>query len=130
MQDIQLVCEDNHPDCGHIFQEGAVDTIVRLPDSVCYLRCWQVDVLVDSLIQCGPIPFARVAKHDFLQPNVSSRDNRFNGAQIHVMSLDTNFTDINPSQYVLPHRELSKFTPTFFFATEMVASISPFGGRM
>lgn len=104
-----------------------MDTIVRLPDSVCCLRCWQVDVLVDSLTQCSPIPFARMGKHGFLQPNVSSRDSRFNGAQIHVMSFDTNFTDITPSQYVLSHRELPKFTSTFFFATEMVASISPFG---
>ena len=30
------------------------------------------------------------------------------------MSLDTNFTAITPSQYVLSHRELAKFTLTFF----------------
>src|SRR5260221_14343034 len=54
------------------------------------------------------MPFARVAQHGFLQPNVSD------GAQTHVMSLDTNYTVITPSQYVLSHRELARFTPTFF----------------
>jgi hypothetical protein len=33
-QDIQLVCNDGNPDCDHLFQGGAVNTIVRLPDSV------------------------------------------------------------------------------------------------
>jgi hypothetical protein len=57
------------------------------------------------------MPFARVAQHGFLQPNVSSRDNRFNGVQIHVMSLDTNYTAITPSQCVLSHREITKPSP-------------------
>ena len=34
-QVIQLVCEDNNPDCNHLFQgSGAVNTIVRLPENV------------------------------------------------------------------------------------------------
>jgi len=32
-QDIQLVCEGDNPDCDHLFQGGAVHTIVRLPDN-------------------------------------------------------------------------------------------------
>ena len=28
------MCADGNPDCDHLFQNGAVDTIVRLPDSV------------------------------------------------------------------------------------------------
>ena len=37
--DIQLVCKDDNPDCDHLFQGGAVDTIIRLPDSVCSFLC-------------------------------------------------------------------------------------------
>ena len=71
------------------------------------------------------MPFARVAQHGFLQPNVSSRDNRVNGIQIHVMSLDTNYTAITPSQCVLSHREIPSPHRPLFFTIEMVASISP-----
>jgi hypothetical protein len=35
-QDIELVCDGDNPDCGHLFQGGAMDTIVRLPDNVCF----------------------------------------------------------------------------------------------
>ena len=35
-QDIELVCNGDNPDCGHLFQGGAMDTIVRLPDNVCF----------------------------------------------------------------------------------------------
>ena len=36
-QDIQLMCNDNNPDCNHLFQgSGAINTIVRLPDNVCF----------------------------------------------------------------------------------------------
>jgi hypothetical protein len=33
-QDIQLVCANANSSCDHLFQGGAVDTIVRLPDEV------------------------------------------------------------------------------------------------
>ena len=33
-QDVQLVCADDNADCDHLFQGGATDTIVRLPDDV------------------------------------------------------------------------------------------------
>jgi len=77
-QDIQLVCKDNNPDCDHLFQgNGAVNTIVRLPDS------------------CGPMPFARVAQHQIHQSNLSSRANE---PPVHQLGLDTNFTAAVPSQ--------------------------------
>ncbi|KAF8502654.1 hypothetical protein F5888DRAFT_1607718 [Russula emetica] len=76
-QDIQLVCKDNNPDCDHLFQgNGAVNTIVRLPDS------------------CGPMPFARVAQHHIHQSNLSSRANE---VPVHQLALDTNFTAAGPS---------------------------------
>ena len=34
-QDIELMCEGDDPNCGHLFQGGAVNTVVRLPSSVC-----------------------------------------------------------------------------------------------
>ncbi|KAF8472215.1 hypothetical protein DFH94DRAFT_655780 [Russula ochroleuca] len=77
-QKIQLVCQDSNPDCDHLFQGGgAVDTIVRVPDG------------------CGPIPFARVAQHQILQSNLSSRASE---APVHELALDTNFTAATPSQ--------------------------------
>src|SRR5487761_1288677 len=33
-QDIELMCEGDNLDCGHLFQGGAMNTIVRLPDNV------------------------------------------------------------------------------------------------
>ena len=31
------MCQGNNPDCNHLFQgNGAVDTLVRLPESVCF----------------------------------------------------------------------------------------------
>ena len=32
------MCKDNNPDCNHVFQgNGAVNTIVRLPENVCFV---------------------------------------------------------------------------------------------
>ncbi|KAH9991034.1 hypothetical protein BJV77DRAFT_560799 [Russula vinacea] len=77
-QKIQLVCKDGNPDCDHLFQGGgAVNTIVRLPNS------------------CGPMPFARVAQHQILQSNLSSRASE---ALVHELALDTNFTAASLSQ--------------------------------
>ncbi|KAH9975610.1 hypothetical protein BJV77DRAFT_1164270 [Russula vinacea] len=77
-QKIQLMCKDGNPDCDHLFQGGgAVDTIVRLPDG------------------CGPMPFARVAEHQILQSNLSSRASE---APVHELALDTNFTAATPSK--------------------------------
>ncbi|KAF8472221.1 hypothetical protein DFH94DRAFT_192159 [Russula ochroleuca] len=77
-QKIQLVCKGGNPDCDHLFQGGgAVNTIVRLPNS------------------CGPMPFARVAQHQILQYNLSSRASE---APVHELALDTNFTAVTLSQ--------------------------------
>lgn len=79
-QDIQLVCPDANPDCDHLFQDGALDTIVRLPD------------------ECGPMPFARIASHWTNQSN--TRDavtTRASDAPVHSLTLDTNFSAVSPS---------------------------------
>lgn len=35
-QDIRIVCMDETPGgCSHLYNDGAVDTLVRLPQSVC-----------------------------------------------------------------------------------------------
>ena len=96
------MCKDDNPDCKHLFQgNGAADTIVRLPDSV---RFFVVGGSAGRTYffysQCGPMPFARVARHQILQSNLSSRAN---AALIHELALDTNFSAITPSQYVLAH---------------------------
>jgi hypothetical protein len=79
-QDIQLKCQDNNPDCNHLFQgNGAVNTLVRLPES------------------CGPMPFARVAQHQVLQSNLVSRGNGSEGP-VHQLTLDTDFAAASPSQ--------------------------------
>ncbi|KAH8997662.1 hypothetical protein EDB86DRAFT_3076463 [Lactarius hatsudake] len=80
-QDIQLECADGNPDCDHLFQGGAVDTIVRLPDS------------------CGPVPFARVARYWINQPNTSDSSTvtpRASDARVHSLALDTNFAAATP----------------------------------
>ncbi|KAH9060372.1 hypothetical protein EDB83DRAFT_2520372 [Lactarius deliciosus] len=80
-QDIQLECADGNPDCNHLFQGGAVDTIVRLPDS------------------CGPMPFARVTRYWTNQPNTSGSSTvtpRASDTQVHSLALDTNFAAATP----------------------------------
>ncbi|KAN0134690.1 hypothetical protein V8E53_007475 [Lactarius tabidus] len=81
-QDIQLVCANANSSCDHLFQGGAVDTIVRLPD------------------ECGPMPFARVANYWTNQSNTpSSRavTARASDAKVHSLTLDTNFSAVSPS---------------------------------
>ncbi|KAF8502656.1 hypothetical protein F5888DRAFT_1110589 [Russula emetica] len=79
-QNIQLMCENNNPDCNHLFQgNGAVNTIVRLPES------------------CGPMPFARVAQHQVLESNLVTRGNG-SEAPVHQLTLDTDFAAAGPSQ--------------------------------
>ncbi|KAF8266395.1 hypothetical protein EI94DRAFT_1803173 [Lactarius quietus] len=75
-QDVQLVCADENPVCDHVFQGGAVDTIVRLPDD------------------CGPMPFARVAGHWTNQSNMPGSPAvtpRASDGQVHSLALDTDF---------------------------------------
>jgi hypothetical protein len=107
-QDIMLMCEDENPNCAHLFQGGATNTIVRLPESVCpvFRRRWigsEYYTNVLALIQCGPMPFARVAKHWIVQNNSPpSGSGSANAAQVHGLTLDTDFAAVTPSsEYVL-----------------------------
>ncbi|KAI9437319.1 hypothetical protein H4582DRAFT_339196 [Lactarius indigo] len=80
-QDIQLECADGNPNCDHLFQGGAVDTIVRLPDD------------------CGPMPFARVARYWTNTSNAPAPPAvtpRASDAQVHSLALDTNFAAATP----------------------------------
>jgi hypothetical protein len=102
------MCKDNNPDCNHLFQgNGAVDTIVRLPESVCLFvfkffvhRFASRTNYLDS--QCGPMPFARVAQHQVLQSNLVTRGNG-SEAPVHQLTLDTDYGAASPSQCVFSH---------------------------
>ncbi|KAJ3479391.1 hypothetical protein NLI96_g9099 [Meripilus lineatus] len=85
-QDIRLVCTGNPQDCSHLDQNGAVGTIVRLPED------------------CGPMPFARVARkwlhqNQTLPSSVSAKfKQRAKSFTVHGLALDTNFDSVDPSQ--------------------------------
>ena len=85
-----------------------------------WFRYWRIGsgTIVDSLtlVQCGPMPFARVAQHRVLQTNSScSRNRRSDVSKSHGLTLDTNFAAITPSsQYMLLHRELTLAHTDFF----------------
>ncbi|KAH8985709.1 hypothetical protein EDB92DRAFT_2116659 [Lactarius akahatsu] len=70
-QDIQLECANGNPDCDHLFQGGAVDTIVRLPDT----RCWTNQLNTSGSSTVTP---------------------RASDAQVHCLALDTNFAAATP----------------------------------
>ncbi|KLO17548.1 hypothetical protein SCHPADRAFT_158637 [Schizopora paradoxa] len=79
-QTIRLVCTDESLGCQHIFQNGAKDTIVRLPQG------------------CGNGPFVRVANHSIsddqsLPVDVTSKLMRRDGTtpQVHTLQIDDNF---------------------------------------
>ncbi|KLO17568.1 hypothetical protein SCHPADRAFT_160751 [Schizopora paradoxa] len=83
-QTIRLVCADKSLGCDHIFQNGAQDTIVRLPDG------------------CGSGPFVRVANHSIpedqsIPASVASRLRRRGGAtsQVHSLQIDDNFAQMS-----------------------------------
>ncbi|KAJ6587589.1 hypothetical protein DFH09DRAFT_909649 [Mycena vulgaris] len=86
-QDIRLVCmaDSDSSMCQHLYQgHGAVDTIVRLPES------------------CGKGPFARVAKtwvpaDQSIPTSLSARIVRRDGsqAQVQAITLDTNFASVD-----------------------------------
>jgi len=66
--------------CGHLFQDGAQDTIVRLPEN------------------CGSGPFVRVAKHwiaddQSLPSDIAARSSRRDGSspQVHMLQIDDDF---------------------------------------
>ncbi|KLO10486.1 hypothetical protein SCHPADRAFT_517251 [Schizopora paradoxa] len=75
-QTIQIVCTDESLGCGHLFQQGAENTIVRLPQG------------------CGSGPFARVAKHSVpANQTVPATVKRSNGTapEVQLLQIDTNF---------------------------------------
>ncbi|KAJ7238335.1 hypothetical protein B0H12DRAFT_1137567 [Mycena haematopus] len=87
-QDIRLVCQGDTAMCQHLYQgHGAVDTIVRLPES------------------CGKGPFARVQKtwvpaDQSIPANIAARIVRRDGSQpqVQAITLDTNFTAADSSK--------------------------------
>ncbi|KLO17547.1 hypothetical protein SCHPADRAFT_158639 [Schizopora paradoxa] len=79
-QTIRLVCTNESLGCEHIFQDGARDTIVRLPQG------------------CGRGPFVRIANHTIsedqsLPTNINSRVIKRGGTvtQVHALQIDDNF---------------------------------------
>ncbi|KAJ4488374.1 hypothetical protein J3R30DRAFT_3279916 [Lentinula aciculospora] len=93
-QDIRLVCMSSDTEaagCDHLFQAGGAEgKLVRLPEN------------------CGMSPFARVAQSyvsgdQSLPANISARFIRRNGngtsPQVQGLSLDTNFSAVDPSKY-------------------------------
>ncbi|KAG8936087.1 hypothetical protein FRC02_004712 [Tulasnella sp. 418] len=83
-QEIRLACTGESELCAHVFQDGAVDTIVRLPES------------------CGIGPFARIAKSrdvvkEILPSHVSevATNSRKPPPSIHAFTIDTDFGKIS-----------------------------------
>ncbi|KLO17571.1 hypothetical protein SCHPADRAFT_160949 [Schizopora paradoxa] len=79
-QAIRLVCEDESKGCAHLFQNGAQDTVIRLPDD------------------CGNSPFVRVADHwvpddQSIPSELASKLRRRDGTipQVHVLQIDDDF---------------------------------------
>ncbi|KLO17560.1 hypothetical protein SCHPADRAFT_159958 [Schizopora paradoxa] len=71
-QTIRMVCIDESLGCNHLFQDGAVDTVVRLPQN------------------CNSGPFARVADHWIIDDEtVMTSDD--SASQIHVLRVDEDF---------------------------------------
>ncbi|EPQ61342.1 hypothetical protein GLOTRDRAFT_54265 [Gloeophyllum trabeum ATCC 11539] len=86
-QDIRLVCMNETAGCSHVYQNGAENTLVRLPEN------------------CGVSPFARVAKAwvstnqsmpDSLKAKLTRRDGTV--PQVMGMSLDTSWHSMDASQ--------------------------------
>jgi hypothetical protein len=101
-QDIRIVCKDEAAgSCSHLYTDGAIDTLVRLPQTV-RLDFKYVHRIKIKLSKCGKMAFARLAREwdheDQSLPN-SSFIVRRSGSQpvVKGMSLDTNFAAIDPS---------------------------------
>ena len=52
-QTIQIVCTDESKECGHLFQDGAQDTIIRLPESVSIVITPSLSLLNSSSAGAG-----------------------------------------------------------------------------
>ncbi|TFK47998.1 hypothetical protein OE88DRAFT_1738119 [Heliocybe sulcata] len=90
-QDIRLVCMNETASCNHLFQDGAENTLVRLPEN------------------CGASPFARVAKAwvstdqsmpDLVKANLTRRDGTV--PQVQALTLDTSWSSIDSSSVYSP----------------------------
>jgi hypothetical protein len=84
-QDIRLVCTNPSAGCSQLFQGGAEDTIVRLPES------------------CSSGPFARVRRtwvHEdqSLPPSVSKKVKRGAKRKVRGIALDFDFASISPKR--------------------------------
>ncbi|KAI0340900.1 hypothetical protein BDW22DRAFT_1333399 [Trametopsis cervina] len=85
-QDIRAVCTGDSADCDHLYQGGAVGTLVRLPQN------------------CGAMPFARVAR-EWTHENQTIPKNvkrmmrkRATDSSVRGIRLDTNFAAVDPAQ--------------------------------
>jgi hypothetical protein len=86
-QDIRLVCTSDDAACDHIYQGGAVGTVVRLPES------------------CGAGPFAVVTRAwvpadqsvpEAVQQKLSRRQE---APEVKALTLSTNFAAVNTTKY-------------------------------
>lgn len=86
---VNMTCEggpNQTQHCGHLFNGGAENTIVRLPESVSFIvGAVRDESLICSIpFQCGTGPFARIV-------SINETD------RVHTMQLDYNFKQIPPS---------------------------------
>ncbi|KAA1475890.1 hypothetical protein DENSPDRAFT_911229 [Dentipellis sp. KUC8613] len=86
-QTIKMVCTSTTAACDHVLQNGAKDTLVRLPQN------------------CGQMPFARVASMTETNQTIPSTAKRSlfgrggTTQTVYTLDLDTNFAAANPSQH-------------------------------
>jgi hypothetical protein len=102
-QEIRIVCHNPGPGCDHLFQGGAVDTIVRLPE------------------ECADAPFARVVNvttstNQTLSPDIAKRvatrrRRRSSPPEVMVMAIDYNFTLLPASRGTISLTALATTNP-------------------
>ncbi|KAI0087808.1 hypothetical protein BDY19DRAFT_1042228 [Irpex rosettiformis] len=86
-QDIRAICTGSDNDCGHLYQNGAVGTVVRLPEG------------------CGKMPFARIAA-EWTHDNQTVPEDVAQGATrraepstVRGITVDTQWHMINPNRH-------------------------------
>ncbi|KLO12153.1 hypothetical protein SCHPADRAFT_941424 [Schizopora paradoxa] len=99
-QTIQIACTDESKACSHLFQNGAENTIVRLPQG------------------CGAGPFARVAKHSIpanqtLPAKDAAKVKRSDGTtpQVQQLQIDTDFNAAASSGQVVGFTVIASTNP-------------------
>ncbi|KLO13395.1 hypothetical protein SCHPADRAFT_366949 [Schizopora paradoxa] len=112
-QTIQLVCSDESKGCDHLFQQGAEDTVVRLPES------------------CGQGPFARVSKHwtpnnQSLPTSAASKFRRSDGTipQIHMLDIDANFSQPSSNGQIVQYSVIASTDPNLAGNSSVTSSSS------